>query len=314
MKALAYAVVALALLVGVVALARGRPRRGGGPERVPPAMRPAATDDVIETDRLQRIQFWGLVTVVFFAAFVFVYFLAEPGRQKTIDRKFLDNSIRRGQNYFALRTDPVSGKENLAGVECARCHGSDLTGGQNTFVDPRTGSKRTVVVPELRNVFTRYTKPPPGYKDARTFIVATIERGRTDGVVGLGADMPTWSNKYGGPLTEQQIDDIVNYLLTIQGTAPAGAEQTLDGSKIFAQFCATCHGANGTGGFGPAMTGGSETRQFPDTLDHIAFVKSGSTAGKPYGKTGHGTGGMPAWGGTLTDAQIRAVITYERSL
>lgn len=318
MKALAYAVVALALVIGAVSAIRSAARRRGGAgglERVPPAMRPAGTDDVLETDRLSRIVFWGLVTVVFMAVFIPVYWLAEPGRQSAVATKFDDNSVRRGKAYFALRTDPVTGTENLSGVECARCHGPAAEGGSNSFVDPRTGEKRTVQVPELRRVFARYTKPPAGYKDARAFIVATIERGRTDGVLGVGADMPTWSNKFGGPLTEQQVDDIVNYLLTIQ-EVPGEEDKAAaaDGAKVFAQFCAACHGPAGAGGSAPSMTGGSETRQFPNIEDHIAFVKSGSSPGKRYGTSGMGTGAMPSWQGALTDAEIRAVVEYERSL
>lgn len=62
------------------------------------------------------------------------------------------------------------------------------------------------------------------------------------------------------------------------------------------------------------MTGGSETRQFPNIEDHIAFVAAGSSPGARYGTTGIGTGAMPAWKGSLTEAQIRAVVEYERTL
>lgn len=317
MRAIAYAVVAFALLAGVLSLVRsGARRRAGGIEPIPPSMRPSGTDDVLETDRISGIIRWGLGTVVFMSVFIPVYWFAEPGRQKGVDQKFLDNSIRRGASYFALRTDPVTGEENLSGVECARCHGVDATGGQNTFTDSRTSQRRTVQVPELKHVFARYEQPPPGYKDAQTFIMATIERGRTDGVIGVGDDMPIWGNQYGGPLTEQQVEDIVNYLITIQAT---GEEEQADagppnGQTIFAQFCATCHGPNGTGGQGPAMTGGAEVAQFANIEDHVAFVKAGSKPGTPYGKSGKGTGAMPAWESSLSDAQIRAVVEYERSL
>ena len=123
--------------------------------------------------------------------------------------------------------------------------------------------------------------------------------------------MPTWGNKYGGPLTEQEIEDIVNWLADIQ--VDLDIDATATGDAIFNQLCATCHGVGGAGGSGPAMTGGAESRQFPNIEDHKAFVKSGSTAGQPYGTSGMGTGGMPPWG-TLTDEQIQKVVEYERSL
>lgn len=231
-------------------------------------------------------------------------------------------SIDRGAYYYAMREHPETGDHPSKGTshpagepfECARCHGTNLEGGTNTFVDPNTGERRTVAVPELKGVFARYTTPPAGYRDTREYITAVIERGRTDGVLGVGYDMPTWGNKYGGPLTEQLIEDLINYLESVQSTGQEEADGPVDGAAIFAQFCATCHGINGAGGTGPAFTGGSEQRQFPNIEDHIAFVKAGSKPGQPYGTSGRGTGAMPPWQGSLSEEQIRAVVEYERSL
>src|SRR2546430_4514714 len=50
----------------------------------------------------------------------------------------------------------------------------------------------------------------------RSYIMATIERGRTNGQLGDSDDMPTWGQMYGGPLTDQQIDDVIDWLQTIQ--------------------------------------------------------------------------------------------------
>ena len=126
--------------------------------------------------------------------------------------------------------------------------------------------------------------------------------------------MPTWGNEYGGPLTDQLIEDLVNYLESVQETGAPQTEGPVDGAAIFAQFCATCHGQGGAGGIGPRMIGGSEQRQFPNVEDHVAFVKAGSKPGAPYGTSGKGTGGMPPWSSQLSDAQIRAVVEYERTL
>lgn len=291
---------------GLLALALLFRRSPGAEDKVPPALRPGDTDDVLESDRLTRIIRAGLALSVFFAFFLAVYWFAEPGKRLSKEKEFEEESIARGEKYYALRTDPVSGEENLAGIECARCHGVQAEGGENDFLDPSTGVKRKVKVPELQTIFSRYEKPPAGFTDARAFIRETIERGRP------GTDMPTWGNKYGGPLTEQQIDDIVNWLVSIQKTVEV--EQGASGEQIFAQFCAVCHGISGTGGSGPAMVGGSEVRQFPSIDDHIAFVSSGSIAGQPYGRSGQGKGLMPGWKGVLTEEQIRLVIEYERSL
>jgi mono/diheme cytochrome c family protein len=53
--------------------------------------------------------------------------------------------------------------------------------------------------------------------------MATIERGRTNNVLGNGDDMPTWGQLYGGPLTDQQINDIIDWLQTIQRPVSAAS-------------------------------------------------------------------------------------------
>jgi mono/diheme cytochrome c family protein len=284
-------------------------------ERVPSSLRPGDPDDVLESVRLTRILRWGVALSLFFAAFMFVYYFNEPNRMRQADKAQMQKSIDQGHYYFSLRQDPVTGDPPAKGtgdpkgppLECARCHGADQQGGTNIFLDPNTGTKRTVKVPELRHVFARYAKPPgyPVIKDAAQFVHETVERGR------VGTDMPTWGNRYGGPLTDQQLDDIVNFLQSIQEplTTPAGA----NGQTIFATFCTPCHGQGGVGGSGPSMVGGSEKVEFPNIDDHVAFVKAGSPKG-PYGTHGKGTGSMPAWGGVLSDDQVKAVVEYERSL
>ncbi|HVE76744.1 MAG TPA: c-type cytochrome [Actinomycetota bacterium] len=294
-------VIAGFIAVLILLLARAGPGR-----RVPAALRPGDTDDVLESDRLNKALGWFLALVVFFALFFPAYWLTDPNRRLDKEQEFLDESIERGAQYFALAKDPVTGEENHFAVECARCHGVDAEGGENEFTDPATGARRTVQVPELQTIFARYETPPPGFRDARSFIYETIERGRP------GTDMPTWGNKFGGALTEQQLDDIVNWMQSIQKPLEVDAEAS--GADLFTQFCASCHGISGTGGSGPSMTGGSEVAQFPNIDDHIAFVKSGSVRGQPYGTSGTGTGAMPPWEGTLSDDQIRAVVEYERSL
>jgi mono/diheme cytochrome c family protein len=306
MRQLLIAVVFGAIAAGAALLAlRTRSSSSKTNKSVPPALRPADIDSVLESGRLTKVLFWGAGLTVFFAFFLPAYWFREPARMTAKEESFAEESIERGKIYFALTTDPQTGESNLRGKECARCHGVDAGGGTNEFLDPNTGVTRTVQVPELKTVFARYEEPPEGYDDAAEFITEVIERGRP------GTDMPTWGNKYGGPLTEQEIEDIVNWLADIQ--VDLDIDATATGDAIFNQLCATCHGVGGAGGSGPAMTGGSETRQFPNIEDHKAFVKSGSTAGQPYGTSGMGTGGMPPWG-TLTDEQIQKVVEYERSL
>jgi mono/diheme cytochrome c family protein len=94
-----------------------------------------------------------------------------------------------------------------------------------------------------------------------------------------------------------------------------------DGSTIFGNNCAACHGASGQGGVGPKLAGGEAKLTFPVIDDHISWINTGSAPfkGKPYGDPNRpggqhvaATGGMPAFQGKLTPEEIQAVADYER--
>ena len=90
---------------------------------------------------------------------------------------------------------------------------------------------------------------------------------------------------------------------------------TVSGAQVYSANCASCHGATGGGGVGPALSDGASVETFPDEAAHIDWVKVGSqpVAGQPYGATGKiATGGMPGFEGVLSEEEIQAVVTYER--
>jgi cytochrome c553 len=186
-------------------------------QKVPPALKPGDIDDVLEGPRLTRISFWGLGVSMLLALLIFVYWVNEPSRMTSASTTFAKDAIARGADYFAQPTNPKTGATNTRGVGCARCHGDDATGGTNTFLNSLTGQQQTVPAPNLTNVFRRYAEHPVvGYKTTRDFLLATIQRGRTNGQLGDGDDMPNWGQQFGGPLTDQQINDILDWLQTIQ--------------------------------------------------------------------------------------------------
>lgn len=93
------------------------------------------------------------------------------------------------------------------------------------------------------------------------------------------------------------------------------------GAQVYASNCASCHGATGGGGVGPKLAGGEAKITFPNEPDHIEWVQNGSgpKKGQPYGDPNRAggqhvaaSGGMPAFGGRLSPAQIQAVVLYER--
>lgn len=295
----------IAALAAMVVLKKRSP--GSRLPKVPPAFRPAPIDSELESSRLTKISAWGLALTMFFAFFMPAYWVQEPANRVANEQFFAEESLHRGELYYANAVHPVTGDANPSGKECAQCHGHGAEGGVTEFLNPATGVRSEVQVPELLTIFARYETPPPGFPDARAFIRETIERGRP------GTAMPTWGAEFGGPLTEQELDDIVNWLESIQQEPQIEADA--DGQQIFNQFCATCHGIGGAGGSAPAMLGGETEAEFPDIEDHIDFVREGSQPNQPYGALGSvGTGGMPGWGAVLTDEQIRLVVEYERSL
>ncbi len=95
---------------------------------------------------------------------------------------------------------------------------------------------------------------------------------------------------------------------------PPAAEATpLSLGEVQYGGCASCHGATGGGGVGPAL--GTVLEVFPDYRDHVMWVKLGD-AGWPaatYGATNKPKAvGMPGHP-TLTDAQLAQVVLYERA-
>ena len=88
------------------------------------------------------------------------------------------------------------------------------------------------------------------------------------------------------------------------------AASTSNGQSVFTTNCASCHQANGMGSVGPPLEKNDVVTGAPAKVIHI--VKNGLTGAiKVNGKSYNGN--MPAWKGTLSNADIAAVITYIRS-
>jgi mono/diheme cytochrome c family protein len=89
------------------------------------------------------------------------------------------------------------------------------------------------------------------------------------------------------------------------------------GSEIYGASCAVCHGTDGGGGAGPAMAGGVILETFPEgsCTSHVEWVALGS-AGWPDSTYGENAtpvaGGMPGFGGQLSDLEVSQVSLYER--
>lgn len=78
-----------------------------------------------------------------------------------------------------------------------------------------------------------------------------------------------------------------------------GALSPLEGKRIYAARCASCHGADGEGGIGLPLGDGAVVEKFPDIEAQMAVIADGRNA-------------MPGFGSTLSAEQIEAVATFER--
>ena len=194
---IAGALVAAAFAGALVAIRlRGRPRRR--PD-IPPGMAPGPSDEVLERRQLERVMGWGVLFVLFFATWIPVYWLNEPGTNVDDEIHLADNAVERGRLWFE-----VTSEENPTGFGCARCHGPEAEGGQVPFTT-EDGNQVLYPVPALVDVCGRLDLEQ---------IRETIEQGRP------GTPMPSWSVRFQGPMNDQQITDLILYLVSIQDVPP----------------------------------------------------------------------------------------------
>jgi len=137
-----------------------------------------------------------------------------------------------------------------------------------------------------------------------------------------GSVMPAWSEDQGGPLSDQDIDDIVAYISqAIGGTEPIEPLPTYvppaiepmpniegdpqHGAIVYQLNCVMCHGEEGRGRFGAPLAKAWPGVEPPAYIyEVVSSGISGST--------------MPAWsletGGPLTPGEIEDVTAYVLSL
>jgi mono/diheme cytochrome c family protein len=184
--------------------------------------------------------------------------------------------------------DPERGAALFA-QNCAVCHG-------------QTGEGR--IGAELNDVFVSMSPDAALYQ--------TISEGRA------GTFMPAWGEASGGPLTDQDIADIIAYVeswgTTFEPPAPAPPRPQVEippvpevdgdpnnGYTVFQQNCVACHGESGEGRIGANLTAA------------FAAIEPGAYAISVISEGVDGTL-MPAWsqasGGPLSEQEINDAVAY----
>ncbi|MEE8389552.1 MAG: c-type cytochrome [Anaerolineae bacterium] len=137
--------------------------------------------------------------------------------------------------------------------------------------------------------------------------------------------MPSWADDYGGPLRNDQIEDLTQFVLNWMGPQPEGvrvevveptpvaepapagtpapvvAGDPAQGEQVFVTTCAVCHGPDASGSeLGPPLIRADVAAKDDD------FFRDTIANGRP------GTS-MPPWSGVLSPQDIEDIIAFLRS-
>ena len=91
-------------------------------------------------------------------------------------------------------------------------------------------------------------------------------------------------------------------------SSPAAERTAVDASALFAQACAKCHAADGTGGLPMAVNGPR-----PADLTTVEWQRSRSDA-EVISAIRNGRGAMPPFQDVLSSQQVDALAAYVRTL
>ena len=189
--------IAILLIIGfVIALIinarQARPEVGAELE-LAANRKPYLSDDELEGKKLDRTLGAGLVLLAFVSISIPLYWLYEPARQEGAIENFHEEAVTRGKAVYEVKAN------------CASCHGPEGVGGvASTSLLTEAGVfDRTVSwqAPALNTVLYRYS---------REEILDILNYGRPS------TPMPAWGAPGGGPLTQQQLENVITYLQSIQ--------------------------------------------------------------------------------------------------
>lgn len=225
-------------------------------------------DEVLETKKLERTLSVALIAVAVVAVSIALYYVWEPTRQAKMTTSFETRSVRRGQTLFA--NVGMVGYNNVQSLACANCHGGYdpetgryANGGTAQYTlkalkdpetDPACADDLKYTNPDCITTSVAWEAPPLNtvlYKypirkaeqgqpfksscrlseqrttpDCRSQVYDILTYGRP------GTPMPAWGVAGGGPKNEQAINDLVNFLASIQLPADEASQPIRSGEII----------------------------------------------------------------------------------
>jgi mono/diheme cytochrome c family protein len=190
---LVFAAGLIILVLLIVGLASAR-QKAASAGNLPPSRRPGPTDEALEGPLMENYQAAGVVLTVVLALLLPFLYIREPVRQREASSKFTTESVELGKQTF----------EQF----CARCHGLNATGGVvKRYVIPgvKDAKPADFPAPNLHEIWQRHQG-----QDVSQVAWNTIQQGRPP------TPMPAWGVRYGGAMNDQQVTNLVNFLLSIQ--------------------------------------------------------------------------------------------------
>lgn len=300
--------VAVALLVGAlilfaiayVVVGPGRDKGAKTRGDIPLAMRPYHSDEELETSGLERAMSWAVALAMFIAVFIPLYWVVEPARIEDKKDEFYEEDVSLGRALYA--------------ANCTTCHGANAEGGSAPHPDPDVDASWPA--PRLNNIAARY-EDSNVVTDVKFFIEQTLQQGRP------GTPMPAWGSAFAGPMNDQEISAITEYILSIQTgeleEPDAQAFVGQSGEDLYANNCARCHGVDAQGRVGPNLRVifdqfGAEPGAEQTTSEDVTEAREGIeyilTNGL-YVPTG---AYMPSFADDLTPDAITRIIDYLESI
>lgn len=148
-------------------------------------------------------------------------------------------------------------------------------------------------------------EPPPPPPEAEWVTAAKDRKKVPYWVMPVLLFLPVWLIMYVGTLEEPTREEGVLY----------------EGGVVYEEKCASCHGAGGGGGVGPAFSNGAIIETFADVESMVSWVVHGTQGYIDAGETTYGDNAkplgadgkaMPAFGVDLTAEEIIVAVFYER--
>ena len=184
---LTIAVVVFLIWFGYVAInSRRRTRRQ---EKEAPNIEFFMDNEGLENDRLTRVLTAAVISAAVLAIVMPIYFVNESNRQEAAAEEIHEEYLHFGEEWWVK-------------FQCTACHGPEGGGGAAAIVEPRSGGlNANWSAPSINDVFFRYDE-----SEIRHWIV----NGRA------GSPMPASGLEGGGAMTVQEVDQVVDYLRSLQ--------------------------------------------------------------------------------------------------